>query len=636
MSTLQEVLSLLLLTLISASGVDAQEQPCTNWVRKGKKYEQSVVRDSAIYCYRNAVDCLSESSVELAPAYLSLADLYNGLSKFDSAKIYARLARKQGDLMGDTLIIGHAFLRESSIFHQEGDFETTTELLLRSCDLYTRIGADSFKLRNFINLATCFDLIGDTDQAEKYTRKAVEYARIYGKEKAEAISLMQMVEIYARHGQKDSIPLVLDRILHIGRQYQSPLIVGYAYANMAIYGEPEKGEKYFLKSLEVPGVRPFDRIRFRINYAKYLLDKGAFSKARREAQIALEQAESIGAAQLKVDILLLLMKTDAGQASYRQAYESSLAYQELKDSIFSENSKGKINELSMKFETALKEKENQALIAENATKDLKIQEYRNRSFRYTILAIAAILVACCFVYMWFQSNRLAQKDREILKRENELKEEALHRLAGEKEIELLKAKMSGEERERSRIARELHDGLGALLASIRISLTGRNQVNIGETCELVDRASEELHEIAHNLSPANLNRFGLFAAIEDICNDMSTSNTSIHFQTVEVRETDLDQIKSPLFRMIQELVSNCMKHARATEVLIQLSQKDQTLHVVVEDDGVGMESWPPRAGNRHFGIGNIEYRLSQLAGNLYIDSKLGQGTSVNLVIPLAG
>ena len=212
----------------------------------------------------------------------------------------------------------------------------------------------------------------------------------------------------------------------------------------------------------------------------------------------------------------------------------------------------------------------------------------------------------------------------------------------ERETQILRAMVSGEEQERRRIARDLHDGLGANLATVKMRINAvrnsipriQEQESYNKAEELVDEACENIREISHNMMPGSLNRYGLEVALQDMCEAIQDSNEiDLAFIPFGLDKIVDEAVEINIYRIVQELLKNIVKHADAKEGIVQLTLEDNKLHIVVEDDGKGfdMESTNVFEG---IGMGSIQSRVIYLDGKMDIESSPGKGTTFNIEIPI--
>ncbi|MCH5719624.1 sensor histidine kinase [Niabella hibiscisoli] len=201
--------------------------------------------------------------------------------------------------------------------------------------------------------------------------------------------------------------------------------------------------------------------------------------------------------------------------------------------------------------------------------------------------------------------------------------------------------LTGIEKERQRIAQELHDGSGVSLSTLKMKLhllkdkaseqdsTG----NINDLMKEVDRIYEDIRSISHNLMPKTLSKLGLYPALDELLDQfrIAAPQTRFHYyRKTSVRRLN-ENATINIFRIIQELLTNIVKHANANEVSLQLIDHPDALVISVEDDGIGFDTREVKTG---IGITSLESRVQMLAGSLYMDSSPQNGTFVSVSVPL--
>jgi signal transduction histidine kinase len=200
--------------------------------------------------------------------------------------------------------------------------------------------------------------------------------------------------------------------------------------------------------------------------------------------------------------------------------------------------------------------------------------------------------------------------------------------------------IDGEERERQRLSRELHDGIGQLLIAIKLRLEsllyqdGKEVKNsIQELKKYFDQIIDEVRRISNNLMPSVLEAFGLVIAFRNLFLDTEEhSNVKIHFESSGNFEMMDKKVMTYVYRLTQEAINNIVKHAEAKDVWVKLSRKTDMLTLTIEDNGVGFH--PETAGKGGgSGLHNMHERASLLQGNINIRSVPGKGTTIHLVVP---
>ena len=277
------------------------------------------------------------------------------------------------------------------------------------------------------------------------------------------------------------------------------------------------------------------------------------------------------------------------------------------------------------------------LESQQKTNDLnnfkRILDYKEKINKYYIFSIiiCAIFIALLLYAIWERIKRMKQRDK-------------LHDLALEQEkqntkISTLTALLEGQEKERGRLARDLHDGLGGLLSSTKLQLSHLNdsadderRKGISKSIDQIDDAVSELRRVAHNLMPDLLVKYGFEAAIKEFATRMSQDNLEIHAEFLNYQNSLSEEKQLLTYRIIQELVNNAMKHANATEIIIQFSEDENTVLAIVEDNGKGFNSDELNL-EKSAGFHNIQSRIQFLKAQMNISSEVNVGTTVELQIP---
>ncbi len=292
-------------------------------------------------------------------------------------------------------------------------------------------------------------------------------------------------------------------------------------------------------------------------------------------------------------------------------------YSDLKDTLYTEESSRQVAEMQTKYNTEKQEKENTLLQKENTIKNLQLARERNQ--KYTIIASVAFLILISFVY--YNRYRLKQKN-EILK-ERELRAYAV---------------FQAQENEKTRLSGELHDGLGALLALIKLNLSSiaanhTNEKILISTKQLATDAITEVRNIAHELMPSVLAKSGLHAALMEMVNSVKASGALDIELTYSLSERLPPAIESNLFRIVQEATNNIVKHSGATNEILNIAQDGDYVVVTIKDNGKGFDKniLSKISGN---GLNNIVSRVNTMKGKTDIIAGKNNGTQIEIVVPL--
>jgi signal transduction histidine kinase len=205
--------------------------------------------------------------------------------------------------------------------------------------------------------------------------------------------------------------------------------------------------------------------------------------------------------------------------------------------------------------------------------------------------------------------------------------------------------IEGQEEERKRIAREIHDGLGQMLTALKFSIekvgdwvepTDKGQQNLNELRQLITQTITEARTISFNLMPAVLSDFGIASALKLLTGQVATSSEiSITFTTNLTGERLLKNAEIGLYRIAQEAIHNAIKYAKASEISVDLSLKKKHIHLRIDDNGQGFDEFASRPGKNSpsAGISNMKERAFIINGDIKITTKPGKGTQIHVKIP---
>ncbi|ANH80192.1 hypothetical protein A8C56_03640 [Niabella ginsenosidivorans] len=319
-----------------------------------------------------------------------------------------------------------------------------------------------------------------------------------------------------------------------------------------------------------------------------------------------------------------LEKLYVAQGDYKNAYALGTQYIGVMNDITSRQNKKEVNELEIRYNTARKEKE--LLQKEN-----QLQHQRTVKYGLLIGFIAVLLPVIGLLYMYYQ--KLQTQSRLNASRE-EANRQKITAMLKEKELEVLKASVEGEENERRRISKELHDSIGGNLAAIKMQLFNKQNEKLDAIVHQIDATYQQVRDLSHNLAPKSFHNTAFTELIRAYLQRFNTGGKQeLRFQAYPeavMNDMDLD-LKVELYKIIQELMTNAQKYAQASAIELQLTLVDHALKLIFEDNGRGFptDKTPPGIG-----LQNIRERLKSFNGTLSIDSFPGRGTVVDIEIPL--
>ncbi len=283
--------------------------------------------------------------------------------------------------------------------------------------------------------------------------------------------------------------------------------------------------------------------------------------------------------------------------------------------------------------------ENDALLVKNEVLAKENQKVKARNRLYIVLSVAFGLGVIVTIIIMVLVRKNLENQKKLANAHLLLKEKEIEELKGKQKIERLAALLEGQEKERARIAAELHDGIGGLLASAKhyfqaVESTFEKEIpEYKKAYEILDDTAIEVRRISHNMASKVLQKFGLKAAIEDIAKAYTSKALLVKTTFNDLPENLPKDVELNVFRIVQELMSNVLKHANASLAQIQITNLDDELSVIIDDNGKG---FIPTENNNSLGIGfsNLNLRLDQLSGTIEIDSTPNHGTTILISIPL--
>ncbi len=364
----------------------------------------------------------------------------------------------------------------------------------------------------------------------------------------------------------------------------------------------------------------------RLGLARTYLQLDNLDSALYHVNAAKDIAFQIGNAKLEYEANEVLANIYYEKEEFRRAFNYNQLSQNQKDSLL------EIAQLYQVYNLEIDQ-----LNREKEIQQMKIQEQeldlvkRRNAFTLSIIVGVGIIIVLTFSYLMYV-NRMKQRQR------NRLYEDKLQHSA-----DLTKAMLQAEVQERKRIAFELHDGLGPLISITKMNVTNileddtlskqRQRDLLHKTVNNLDDTLYEMKYISHNLAPMILLEKGFEAAIKDLVTKIKhLKQYDVQYNINGLNGSLEPLIQHALYRTIQEVVNNIIKHARASEINLEILQSKHDITVMIEDNGVGFIGKTPEAEG--LGLRNAESRIQGLNGSFFIDSMMGRGTIISIILPL--
>lgn len=347
---------------------------------------------------------------------------------------------------------------------------------------------------------------------------------------------------------------------------------------------------------------------------------------------AFKHAEEIKSKLLMRDILKSLAEQENARGNFKLAYNYLQRYMDLSNRIYSEEDRKQTNFLNAKFEAAKNENKIKQLTNEKRIQTLEIDQRKN--LIYTLLVVIILLLITFFFIQKNYKNKKKINEQNLLIREQKIRE-----LENEKQIAAIQYALEGEEKERARLARDLHDGLGGLLSGAKMSFGSykENFVHNGEQTDsfkhafdLLNKSIIELQRVAHNMMPQALINGNLKDAVSEFCEKIDASTPlSVKFRFFGKEQKIDHNYEITIYRIVQELVNNIIKHSDAKEALVQLVQEENRIGITVQDNGKGFDVSSLEFSRGH-GLKNIRLRVESLNGHFEVVSSPGKGTEASI------
>jgi len=339
-------------------------------------------------------------------------------------------------------------------------------------------------------------------------------------------------------------------------------------------------------------------------------------------QKAGDLAREIGYKDLEAYSFMYLASLMERRGNYAQALAYHKRYMEVNDSVYNESKSKQLAEVNAKYQAEKKEQQIRDLAQRATIQELKLRQ------RNTLLAIAVMLFATFVVIGYQFYNR-----RRILAQAALREEISRQRAITTREV------LVAEERERKRIAADLHDGVGQLLSATLLNLGGFFKTrNIDPAADpqaarisgLVSESYDELRTLSHQMMPMALMRRGFAAAVGEMLSRLDEKTISATLEISGLDSPLSEDVETILFRVIQECVNNVIKHAQATSLSVQIDKDETGISVTIEDNGKGFNPTEKADG---LGLRNMKARLSLISATIDIDSAPGKGTLVVIHVP---
>ena len=576
----------------------------------------------------------------ITSSYRMMGIWYSFFNNTDKALEYYRLSLKSANSNNNQYLIAGANLNIGNIKYWKGEYDSCIHFYIRAAEIFenpktlkdktiTERQLDLRKSDLYSNISTVFNTLKNLIKADEYIDKSIAIAKKYTT--AAAVStLARYMQIkadnYSENGQTE-------KALRIRLQFLSQMENGVDLKTFLQGAYQSIAQEYFsLKKIDSSklfaqkSLQVANTIKSPSDIANANWQLGRIATAENQYPAADKYMEAAKDYYLNTDdpteqrsYFDVMRELKFAEGKYKEAYVYFEKFHALNDSLLISEKATEFSEREARYQT--EKKDTQLKLQQTTIRQKSILNYILIGGAVTLLIISLLLI-------------------RNYKNKQELQQRRITELETEKQLTATEDVLKGEEKERTRLAKDLHDGLGGMLSGIKYSLnamkgnlvmTPENHQAFERSMDMLDSSIREMRRVAHNMMPEALVKFGLDTALKDFCNDINQSGAlQINYQSIGLGNVEVEQTTSiTIYRIVQELINNTMKHAAAKSAIVQVSKTDKAISITVEDDGKGFNTLVLE-GTRGIGWSNIQSRVEYLKGKLDVQSEPGKGTSVHI------
>ncbi len=532
--------------------------------------------------------------------------------------------------------MGTSYINLGLLHANNADYETATYYYLKAEEIYLKDNPNNSDLGVlYSNLAIAYGTINKFDEGIKYSEKGMAFAR----RNNDKVNLLNALYAYGgslinakREG--DAGLKILDSAKQIALEMNNPNMVYSCDFMSAMYyyntRQYQKAIDYYTLCLAF--ARKYN---FAAGIGNNFLNIAANEAELKRPKLAAAHLDS---SAKYLDYSAISTSKQMYFENYAEVYKQlgnftkAFAYKDsvgvIKDSLYQADNIHQLEFRQARYNYEKKQSEVNELEAEKKIQALSIRQ--KNTLNYILLGSAAVLLIV---------SLLAYRN---YKQKQKLQQQRIAELETQQQLTATEAVLKGEEQERTRLAKDLHDGLGGMLSGIKYSfntmkgnlvMTPDNAQAFERSMDMLDSSIKEMRRVAHNMMPEALVKFGLDTALKDFCTDINNSGAlQVSYQSIGLENLNIDQTAAiTIYRIVQELINNTMKHAAAKTAVVQVTKTNNQLSVTVEDDGKGFDTAILHQ-SKGIGWSNIQNRVEFLKGNLDVQSEKEKGTSVHIEI----
>ena len=594
------------------------------WYSNVLKYGYTNI-DSELYFTKLIQQNLQNAPSEFsAMAEIGMGIYYHSRSEYpQSLESYKKAESYLVNSKADTLLV-RAYIGIGNNYKNIGEYSLSLEFLFKALSLAEKINHTEFITIIHGHLAQVYQFKNEIDNAKSHLRQTFGILKDDRATPAYLIASHIMANIYGEAGMFDSALAIDNEGIQLSDSIHSNSLKSPFYDNKAncfMYSNRfDSAYFYLLKCIAIDSSRN-ERKQMSDSYVNlgYLaFSQGNYTKAEERLFRALKLSNEVGYKGAKVGVWEILANIYKAQGNLSAALSAKDSLIAIKDTLVNIKTQSRLAELRTIYETEKKERQ------------LREKEIIINKRNYTIVGISIFLVLGGLL-----SFSMVRRYR--LQKENEVKELILLQQAN-----AAKAIITTEDKERRRIAAELHDGVGQLMTAAWLNLqalkhepllyNAQQSDLLEKSMNLVHESCKEVRQVSHNMMPNALIKNGLENAIRVFLHQINSKHISINLHTEGLQLPINSSAEAVLYRVIQECVNNTIKHAKATQLDISINHDEKGIDVLIEDNGIGFNT---AESNSKDGIGleNVKSRILYLKGKVEWDTAPGKGTLVIINIP---
>lgn len=559
--------------------------------------------------------------------YNFIGATYQVQDNYEQALNYFYKALQLSPALADSGLMVTIYNNIGDLNQRTGNYKAAIGFLLKALHMDNAKGL-SVSILN--NIGTVYLSLEEYEKGEEYLRKAYTICRAQNDSVSLSTILNNLSTVFITRRESDSAMKYLSLSNAIALKTRNLLaccLVYNAYGDL--FFSIDNPDKAIINYEQAKKIAIEINDPYREAYAVMGLARIMLRKEEADEALLYAFAAQAVANRLKNEVLLYECNRLFSEI-YEQTGNFALSLAHFKEYISLRDQH--VNQSSLRQvynqEITMLNEDNRIKQLEIDRKSLVISRKNLLSFTITIIFVLSLLG----IYFLFRNYKYRQAGK-------------LHNLVVSLNEKKSRASSEAELLERKRIGRDLHDGLGQILSVTRLNISAINQRNdltkerqtelIEAAISSIDNAFEELRQISHNLAPSVLAQMGLEGAINELVARINKSlKIKADFESYGIRDS-LDQlIQNTLYRAVQELVNNVIKHAGAEHVTIQMVQSSHDINLMVEDDGTGFDFNRTHSELTSGGINNLKSRVENFHGTIFIDSTPNRGTIVTVTIPL--